>query len=220
MVHCNNCTSDLDAWVGLFAEVLQSLHAPYTKPALYDAVYEAALQAEPDAGGLVSFNYYSGEPITALNEGRPLLARQPDSRLNLPNFARNLIFSALATLKIGMDILTQEEHVRLKHMTGHGGLFKTPVVGQRLMAAALQVPVEVMASAGEGGPWGMALLAAYHKNRRANESLEDYLQKKVFAQSAARRETPQEEDVQGFAAYMRRYKAALPVQACAVKHLR
>lgn len=220
MVHCTNCTSDLDAWIKLFGEVLDAMGAPYTKPALYDAVYEAALGADADAGGLTSFNYYSGEPVVGLDEGRPLLVRMPNSKLSLANFARNLLYSAMATLKIGLEILTEEENVRLETLLGHGGLFKTPVVGQRLMAGALNVPVAVMASAGEGGPWGMALLAAYMKETDGDETLDDFLAKRVFLNSTGSKEHPQAQDVDGFAAYMQRYKKALAVEKAAVEYLR
>lgn len=219
MVHCNSCTSDLDAWVCLFADVLQTMGAPADKPALYDAVYNAALAGEADGGGLLSYNYYSGEPITGLAEGRPLFARLPNSTLNLPNFARTLLYATMATLKLGMDILTKEENVRLEQLLGHGGLFKTPGVGQRLMAGALDVPVAVMDSAGEGGAWGIALLAAYLREKAGNESLEQYLEKTVFAGSAGSRVEPDPADVQGFAAYMRRYEKGLAIQRAAMENL-
>ena len=219
MVHCNSCTSDLDAWVRLFADVLQTMGVPADKNALYTAVYNAALAGEADGGGLLSYNYYSGEPITGLAEGRPLFARLPNSTLNLPNFARTLLYAAMATLKLGMDILTKEENVRLEQLLGHGGLFKVPGVGQRLMAGALNVPVAVMDSAGEGGAWGIALLAAYLREKSGDQPLEEYLEKAVFAGSAGSRVEPDPADTQGFAAYMRRYEKGLAIQRAAVENL-
>ncbi|MFV0411814.1 MAG: xylulokinase [Oscillospiraceae bacterium] len=220
MVHCNNCTTELDDWVDLFGEALTAMGTSFQKPALYDAVYTAALKADADTGRLVSINYHSGEPITELEEGRPLFVRMPNSRLNFPNFCRNLLFSAMATLKIGMDLLTEKENVELKLLLGHGGLFKTPEVGQRFMAGALGVPTAVMESAGEGGPWGMALLAAYMKNRRQGEALETYLAERIFSQAAGKKEDPRPEDVQSFAAYMELYRQALMVEKAAVAYMR
>ncbi|MDR1439254.1 MAG: FGGY-family carbohydrate kinase [Clostridiales bacterium] len=185
MAHCNNCTTDLDAWFRLFGEVAALFGAGAEKPALYDALYNAALEGDPDCGGLLAYNYYSGEPITGLELGRPLLARLPDSKLTVANMVRALLYSAMATLKLGMDILTEKERVAIDRLYGHGGLFKTKGVGQRLMAAALNVPVAVMDSAGEGGAWGIALLAAYMRNRRDGEPLEAYLAGRVFAGAAA-----------------------------------
>ena len=160
--------------------------APLAKPALYDLFYEKALEGEADCGGLVSYNYYSGEPVTGLAEGRPLMVRRPDARLTLANLARVQLYAAMATLKLGMDILFEGEGVRLDTLLGHGGLFKTPVVGQRLLAGALGVPVAVMETAGEGGPWGMALLAAYMLEKRPGETLEQYLANRVFADARHR----------------------------------
>ncbi|MDR3120557.1 MAG: FGGY-family carbohydrate kinase [Clostridiales bacterium] len=228
MVHCNNCTSDLDAWVRLFAEFAELTGAAISKPALYDALYEKALEGEPDCAGLLTYNYYSGEPITGFDQGRPLLARMPDSRFTLGNLMRALLFSTMASLKLGMDILVEKEHVRLSHLTGHGGLFKTKVVGQRLMAAALSVPIAVMESAGEGGAWGMAILAAYAAHRAeaaantasatgaAVEPLEAYLAKKVFGGDAGTRLEPDADDARGFARFMERYVAGLAIERAAV----
>lgn len=220
MVHANNCTSDLDAWVKLFGEMLQSVGAQVSKPQLYDLLYFKALEGDADAGGLLSYNYYSGEPVTGLDEGRPLFVRQPDSPFTLANFSRNLLFSTMATLKIGMDILTEKENVRLEQLLGHGGLFKTKGVGQQLMAGALDVPVSVMESAGEGGAWGIALLAAYGVCQKEGEPLEKYLLEKVFANEQASTIAPKEEDKQGFAAFMERYKQGLAVEKAAVEYLR
>jgi sugar (pentulose or hexulose) kinase len=220
MVHCNNCTSDIDAWAKLFGELAGALGMATEKSALYDAMYLKALEGEPDGGGILPYNYYGGEPITGFEAGRPLLVRAPDSRLTLANFMRSMIFSALATLKIGMNILTEREHVRLDALLGHGGFFKTKGVGQSLMAAALNVPVAVMESAGEGGPWGMALLAAYMRQRESGEPLSAYLARRVFAEKQASRVEPKEEDARGFAAFMERYEKGLAIERAAVENLR
>jgi sugar (pentulose or hexulose) kinase len=219
MVHCNNCTSDLDAWVKLFGELTELLGAKAEKPALYDALYYKALEGDADCGGLVPYNYYAGEPITGLDQGRPLFVRSPDSRFTLANFMRALLFSTMGTLKIGMDILTEKEKVRLDQLLGHGGLFKTKGAGQKLMAAALNVPVSVMESAGEGGAWGIALLAAYRKHKNEGETLEAFLTQRVFANNAGERADPDPKDVQGFAVFMSRYTAGLAVERAAVEHL-
>ena len=220
MVHCNNCTTDLDAWTNLFGQVLEGMGVPVDKPALYDMLYFKALEGEPDAGGLLSYNYYSGEPITGLDEGRPLFTRLPDSKLSLANFTRNLLFSTMATLKIGMDILTDQEHVRLEQLLGHGGLFKTKKVGQTLMAGALNVPVSVMESAGEGGAWGIALLAAYMADKQQEETLEAYLKNKVFANMEGTRVEPQKADREGFQQFMERYTKGIAIAKSAVTHLK
>jgi sugar (pentulose or hexulose) kinase len=219
MVHCNNCTTDLDAWVRLFMELYELTGAKIEKSALYDALYYKALEGEADCGGLVSYNYYGGEPITGLEQGRPLFARRPDSHFTLPNFMRTLLFSTMGTLKTGMDILTQKEQARLEILLGHGGLFKTKGVGQRLMSAALNVPVAVMDCAGEGGAWGIALLASYMLQKEAGETLETYLEQKVFAGNAGTRVEPDAHDVQGFESFMKRYTAALAIERSAVSNL-
>lgn len=219
MVHCNNCTSDLDAWVGLFGEVLSAMGVKYEKPALYDALYYAALTGDADCGGLLSYNYLSGEHNTGLDEGRPLFVRMPDAKLTLPNFMRTQLYSTLATLKLGMDILFEQEHVALDRLLGHGGLFKTKGVGQRMMAAAVGAPVAVMETASEGGAWGVALLAAYMKNKAPGETLEAYLEKKVFAESKGERVEPDPADVKGFTAFMERYKRGLNIERAAVTGL-
>jgi sugar (pentulose or hexulose) kinase len=223
MVHCNNCTSDIDAWARLFAEVNALAGAKIDKAALYDALYNKALEAEGDCGGLLAYNYYGGEPVTGLDEGRPLFTRTPDSRFTLANFMRTILFSAMATLKLGMDILTEKESVSLLRLLGHGGLFKTKDVGQRLMAAALGVPVAVMGSAAEGGAWGIALLAMYmlKKNDGASgQTLEAYLGEKVFAGNEGACVSPDAKDVAGFAEFMKRYVAGLAVERAAVESLR
>ena len=219
MVHCNTCTSDLDAWIRLFSDVLKLGNANLSKPALYDAFYEAALQGDKDCGELVSYNCYAGEPVAGLSDGRPLFLRRPESALTLPNFARTLLFSTMATLRLGMDILFEKEHIALDRLCGHGGLFKTPLVGQKLLAGAMHTPVVVMETAGEGGAWGIALLASYLREKQPGETLESYLAEKVFGENAGSCVEPDEEDVNGFNAYMTRYRRALPVEEAAVKSL-
>lgn len=219
MVHCNNCTSDLDAWFKLLGEANEIMGNQVKKPALYDALYFKALEGDADCGGLLSYNYVSGEPLTGFEQGRPLFTRSPDSRFTLANFIRALLFSTMGALKLGMDILTEKEHVKLDQLLGHGGLFKTEGVGQKLMAAALNVPVAVMASAGEGGAWGIALLAAYMARRGDGETLEAFLAQKVFADDKGVRVEPDAKDIQGFAAFMERYEKGLPIARAAVEHL-
>ena len=214
MVHGNTCTSDLDAWVRLFGEVLAAAGTPAETSRLYELLYNMALQGEADCGGLVSFNCYSGEPVTGVEVGRPLFLRRPESAFNLANFMRAQLYSSMATLKVGMEILEREQ-VAMDSLLGHGGLFKTKGVGQRLMAGALNVPVTVMETAGEGGPWGMALLAAYSVRRGEGETLEDYLNDRVFAAAQSQRMEPRPEDAAGFAAFMERYKACLAVEKAA-----
>ena len=172
MVHCNTCTSDLDDWVRLLGEMAAAAGATLSRNELYTLFYRKALEGDPDCGGLVNFNCFSGEPVTGLPDGRPLLVRRPDARFTLANFARVQLYACLATLKYGLDILFEEEQVTADHLLGHGGLFKVPVVGQKLLAGALGVPVSVMQTAGEGGPWGMALLAGYRLHRAEGETLE------------------------------------------------
>ncbi|MDR2648285.1 MAG: FGGY-family carbohydrate kinase [Clostridiales bacterium] len=219
MVHCNNCTSDIDAWVKLFGEAAGLFGVNPDKSDLYAALYNKALEGEPDCGGLLSYNYYSGEPLTGFDEGRPLLVRTPDSRFSLANLMRAHLYSAVAALKLGMNILTNEEHVKLDQMLGHGGLFKTEGVAQRFMAAALNVPVAVMESAAEGGAWGIAILASYMVNKEPNETLVSYLNNKVFAGNTARRVEPDERDAAGFMEFMERYVKGLPIERAAVGHM-
>jgi sugar (pentulose or hexulose) kinase len=220
MVHCNSCTSDLDAWLGMFRELTELFGARIDKPAFYDALYFKALEGETGCGGLLSYNYYSGEPVIGLEQGRPLFVRMPDSRLSLANFMRTILFSAMGALKMGMDILTEKEKVRLDALLGHGGLFKTKGVGQKLMAAAMNVPVAVMESAGEGGAWGIALLAAYMRRKKEGETLEDYLERKVFAGNKGLRVEPDGIDVQGFEQFMERYAAGLKIERAAAEYLK
>lgn len=212
MVHCNNCTGDLDAWMKLFGEVLGTFGVHIAKPQLYDDIYRQALEADADAGGLLHYNYYSGEVVTNIQAGYPLFTRLPNADFNLKNFIRSLLYSAMATLRIGMNILTEQENVELTQLIGHGGLFKTENVGQRLMSAALNVPVAVMETAGEGGAWGIALLAAYMRRRGVDETLDAFLADKVFVNAKYRCISPNADDRAGFTKYMDRYTAGLAAE--------
>ena len=220
MVHSNNCTSDLNAWVDLFAEFAQALGMDVNESKLYETLYQQALKGDADAGGLLAYNYVSGEHITHLEEGRPLFVRTPESKFNLANFIRTHLFSSLGALKIGMDILFEQEKVQLDQLLGHGGFFKTMEVGQRIMAAAMNVPVSVMETAGEGGAWGIALLASYMLNKSTNETLEAYLLDKVFASENSLTVQPDANDVTGFASFMERYKKGLVIERAAVDWLK
>ncbi len=216
MVHSNNCTSDLNAWVDLFAEFSRAMGMEINQSKLYELLYQQALLGDADGGGLLAYNYLSGEHITQLEEGRPLFVRTPQSRFTLSNFMRTHLFSALGPLKIGLDVLFEEEGVKIDRIFGHGGFFKTKEVGQRVMAAAMNVPVSVMESAGEGGAWGIAVLAAYLLNRSENGSLETYLADKVFAGQGELTISPTQADVEGFAAFMQHYKPGLVIERAAV----
>ena len=220
MVHCNNCTSDLNAWVGLFSEFADLLGVKTDMGQLFSLLYRKALEGEPDCGGLMAYNYFSGEHITGFEEGRPLFLRCPDSRFDLADFMRSHLYAALGTLKVGMDILLKEEKVKIDRITGHGGLFKTPQVGQKILAAALNAPVSVMETAGEGGAWGIALLAAYMLYREEGESLDAYLKARVFAERKAVCAEPDARDVDGFERFIERYRQCLPVERAAVDCLR
>ena len=219
MAHCNNCTSDLNAWVNLFEEFANSFGMKIDKNELFSVLYNKALEGDADCGGLLAYNYFSGEGITAFDEGRPLFARTPDAKFNLANFMRVHLFTALGALKDGLDILLKEEGVQIDKMYGHGGLFKTPVVGQRIMAAAIDTPVSVMETAGEGGAWGIALLAAYMAQKEEGESLADYLSKRVFGGQEGVTEDPVPADVEGFDQFLKRYNEGLAIERAAVEHL-
>ena len=168
MVHCNNCTSDLNAWVNIFKEFAESFGMKVDMNELFGTLYRKALEGDAECGGLLAYNYFSGEPVTGFAEGRPLFARTPESKFNLANFMRVNLFTALATLKVGLDIMLKEEGVQVDRIFGHGGLFKTKGVGQKIMAAAMNAPVSVMETAGEGGAWGIAVLASYMQIGRAH----------------------------------------------------
>ena len=220
MVHCNNCTSDLNAWVNLFKAYQELIGVPVDMDELYDKLYKAALAGDADCGGLISYNYISGEPVTGMVEGRPLFVRSAGDKFNLANFMRAHLYGSVGVLKIGNDILFSEEKVKVDRITGHGGLFKTKGVGQRILAAALTSPISVMETAGEGGAWGIALLGAYMVNNPNGLSLADFLEEQVFAGDAGEEIAPTAEEVAGFNAYIERYKAALPVEADAVRYKR
>ena len=218
MVHTNTCTTDLDAWAGLFGEFAKAAGFEMDTTTLFTTLFNQALEADADGGGLLAYNYVAGEPITGFDTGRPLFARSQESTFNLANFMRTHLYASLGTLKIGMDIL-EDEDVALDKLLGHGGFFKTPEVGQRMMAAALQVPVAVMETAGEGGAWGIALLAAYMLNKSEDESLADFLDEKVFANENSVTIAPDAQDVEGFTQFMERYTAGLAIQRAAVESL-
>ena len=216
MVHCNNCTSDLNAWVNLFGECAESFGVKVDKNELYGVLYRKALEGAADCGGVTAYNYFSGEPITGLDAGRPMVVRTPDADFSLANFMRSHLYSAVATLKIGMDILLKEEHVAVDSLMGHGGFFKTPVVGQRVMAAGMNAPITVMDTASEGGAWGIAILAAFMKEKKDGETLASYLNDKIFAGQTGTTLAPNPEDVKGFEAFLEEYKKLLPAEKAAV----
>ncbi len=218
MVHCNNCTSDLNAWVGLFKEYQELLGVPVDMNEVYGKLYNNALKGDVDCGGLVSYNYISGEPVTGLAEGRPLFVRSANNKFNLANFMRAHLCASVAVLKIGNDILFKEEKINVDRITGHGGLFKTKGVGQRILAAAINSPISTMETAGEGGAWGIALLASYLVNNTNGVDLAAFLDKHVFAGDAGIEITPTPEEVEGFNKYIENYQACLPIEAAAVEH--
>lgn len=219
MVHCQNCTSDLNAWVNLFREFAQTFGMEISTNDLFGKLYNKALEGDADCGGLLAYNYFSGEHVTGFNEGRPVFARTPDAKFNLANFMRVNLFTSLGALKVGLDILMKEEHVQVDQILGHGGLFKTKGVGQKILAGAIDAPVSVMETAGEGGAWGIALLASYMINKEENETLEDYLDAKVFAGNAGTKMDPDPADVAGFEVFTERYKKGLPIERAAVESL-
>ncbi|MEH7116699.1 FGGY-family carbohydrate kinase [Neobacillus vireti] len=220
MAHSNNCSSDLNAWVGLFEEFSKAMGMDVDMNKLYGTLYNLALQGDPDCGGLLAYGYLSGEHITHFEEGRPLFVRSSDSHFNLANFMRVHLYTALGALKIGMDILLKQEEVELDVILGHGGLFKTKGVGQNIMAAALNVPVSVMETAGEGGAWGIALLASYMKNKSNHETLEAYLSQHVFSARSGMTVSPVPKDVEGFERFMKRYTNGLEIERAAISNLK
>ncbi len=220
MVHCNNCTSDLNSWVNLFEQFAEKFGLKIDKNDLYGELYREALNASEDCGGLMAFNFFSGEPIMGVDEGRPLFVRTPDAEFTLANFMRCHLYSAMAALKIGNDILLKEENVKVDSLMGHGGLFKTPVVGQQLMAAAMNAPVTVMDTASEGGPWGIAILACYMNEKKDGESLADYLSNRIFAGQTGTTIEPRQEDVAGFDRFIEKYKSVLPAEKAAIAGLK
>ncbi len=219
MVHCNNCTSDLNAWVNIFREYQELMGMPVDMNEIYGKLYNAALTGDPDCGGLLSYNYFSGEPVTGLAEGRPLFVRSATDRFNLANFMRANLYAAVGVLKIGNDILFNDEKVEVDRLTGHGGLFKTAGPAQRVLAAALNTPISVMATAGEGGAWGIALLASYLVYGEG-ASLASFLTNKVFLGDAGVEVAPEAADVEGFNRYIVNYCRGLAVEQAAVDALR
>ena len=220
MVHCNNCTSDLNAWVGIFKEFAEAFGVEVDMNKLFGTLYNKALEGDADCGGLLAYNYFSGEHITNFEEGRPLFVRTPESKFNLANFMRVNLFTALGALKVGMDILLKKEGVQLDKIMGHGGLFKTKGVGQKIMAASMNTPVSVMETAGEGGAWGIALLASYMIQKGENQSLDNYLNEKVFAGQSGSTLAPDPEDVKGFDEFIQRYVNGLSIERAAVDALK
>ena len=217
MAHTNTCTTEIDAWVNLIADAGRAMNWPVNMDELYTTLFQKALEGEPDCGGMVAFNYFAGEPVTQTPVGRPMLARLPETDLTVANLMRAQLYGAIATLKIGMDMLKREEQVETDTLLGHGGFFKTPGVGQQILADALEVPISTMETAGEGGPWGMALLAAYMVRKAEGESLETYLTQRVFKTAKSTILQPNPQGAEGFKAYMRRYEACLPAQRAAAE---
>ena len=220
MAHANNCTSDLNAWVNIFKEYSEAMGMKVDMNTLFGTLYNKALEGDADCGGLLSYGYYSGENIIPIDEGRPVFIRTPNSKFNLANFMRTHLYAALGALKIGMDILVKEEYIQIDKILGHGGLFKTPGVGQRIMAAAMQAPVSVMETAGEGGAWGIALLAAYEVEKAEGETLEDYLDNEVFAGNEGSKMEPVPEDVDGFEKFIEQFKQGLSVEQEAIAKIK
>ena len=220
MVHCNNCTSDLNAWVNIFKEFAESFGIDVDMNQLFGTLYNKAMEADKDCGGLLAYNYFSGEHITGFTEGRPMFVRTPDSKFNLANFMRVNLYTALGALKCGLDILLKEEQVKIDCIYGHGGLFKTKGVGQSILAAAMDAPVAVMETAGEGGAWGIALLAEYMVSKEDGETLDAYLNNKIFAGEKGETLNPDPADVEGFDKFIEVYKAGLPIEAAAVSAMK
>ena len=218
MVHCNNCTSDINAWVKLFKEYQQLLGIPVDMNEIYSKLYNHALTGNADCGGVLSYNYISGEPVAGLQDGRPLVVRSANDKFNLANFIRTNLYATVAVLKLGNDVLFNEEKIKVDRITGHGGLFKTPVVGQRILAAALNSPISVMETAGEGGAWGIALLASYLVNNEKKLNLADWLDEVVFAGNTGVEIAPDPEDVAGFNAYIENYKKGLAIEKAATEN--
>lgn len=216
MVHCNNCSGEIDAWAGMFTSMCKALGMEISIYKVLDKMFESALAGDKDCGGLVAYNYLSGEVITGLDSGKPMFFRGPDSKFTLENFSRVQLCSAAATLSIGMEILADED-VKIDRILGHGGYFKAPVAGQKIMGAALNAPVSVMKTAGEGGPWGVAILAEYMVSKAENEALDEYLENKVFAGQDSTEIAPDADDIAGFKAFLDNYKKGLAAEKAAVE---
>jgi len=218
MVHCNNCTSDINAWAGMLKGFAAATGAKTSMGDIYTAIFTSALAGDADCGGVVNMPLFSGEPVVGLNEGRPMMLRTPGASLSFANFSRSLVAGAMTSLKLGMDILAKE-NVKIDSLLGHGGYFKTPLAGQKILSASLKTPVSVMETAGEGGPWGMALLAAYRVNKKAGQTLEQYLNENVFASAKTVTVQPDEADAAGLDAYTARFVKSLEAERAAVEHL-
>lgn len=218
MVQCNNCTSDLNSWIDLFREVLDTFGVNADMGQVFGSLYNKALEGDKDCGGLMAYNYFSGEHITHLSEGRPLFVREQNCKFNLANFMRTHLYTAFGAIKVGNDLLLGEEGVKVDVIWGHGGIFKTEGVAQRILAAALNTPVSVMKTAGEGGAWGIAILASYMLQKNG-ESLCDYLENDVFKNGESTTIIPDEEDVKGYEVFTERYKDGLAVEKAAVETL-
>ncbi|MGI6021076.1 MAG: xylulokinase [Lachnospiraceae bacterium] len=219
MVHCQNCATDIDSWVRLLSETLSLFGKEVSAGELYTTLFKKSLEGDPDCGGLLTYNYHSGEHITEFTKGRPLFVRKPDDKFNLANFMRANIYSTMGALKIGMDILIKEEGVKIDRLMGHGGLFKTEGVAQNFLAGAMNAPVEVMATAGEGGAWGIALLASFMKNRKDGETLPEFLDSKIFADAKSSKSVPDAADVEGFEKFMKNYRSGLAIERAAVDNI-
>lgn len=220
MVHSNNCTSDLNAWVNIFAEFTNAMGMEVDMSKIFRVLYNKALEGDADGGGLLSYGYFSGEHITNFEEGRPLFVRKPDDKFNLANFMRVHLYTALGALKTGLDILFKAENVEVDEVLGHGGLFKTKGVGQQILAAAMNTSVSVMETADEGGAWGIAILADYMLRKDTNETLDEYLSNKVFKGKVGEKMHPVQKDVEGFEDFMKLYTKGLVIERAAVDILR
>jgi len=215
MVHCNNCTGDMNAWVSLFYDVLTLFDSEVSQSELFTKLYQKSLSGDADCGGITVCNYLAGEGVTHFDQGKPFVIRNVDGNFTLANLLRAHLYSTMSTMRIGMDLLA-EEQVGIDRLTGHGGLFKTPVVGQRLMAAACAAPITCMETAGEGGPYGMALLAAYLKHAKHGGTLETFLEETVFANTAQSIIEPDAVDITGFDSYLERFKKILEIEQAAI----
>ncbi|WP_455382435.1 FGGY-family carbohydrate kinase, partial [Salinispira pacifica] len=218
MAHSNNCTSDFDAWIGLFGQAAKALGLELDSGELYGKLMPLALKGDADAGGLLAFGYLSGEHVTGFTEGRPLFVRNSDGKFTIENFIRVHLFTSLGAMRTGLNILTEEEGVRVDQIRGHGGFFKTPEVGQRIMAAATNTPISVMETAGEGGSWGMAILAAYMVRENRDQDLASFLDE-VFSGSSGSVVEPDKRDVEGFNTFFARYTRGLAIERAAVEAL-
>ena len=217
MAHSNNCTSDLNAWVSIFKEFAEAMGMEVDMNKLFGTLYNKALEGDPDCGGLLSYCYFSGEHMTGFEEGRPLFVRSPESKFNLANFMRTNLYTCLGAMRVGLNLLFEKENVKVDRLLGHGGLFKTKGVGQQILADAVNAPVSVMATAGEGGAWGIALLASYLVNKEKGETLESFLDNKVFADQESSTLDPKPEGVAGFNAFMDSYMKGLSIERAAVE---